>query len=233
MLNKSKISKECNRNLTTFFLLLAILALAFCKRGVTATKNNNQPEKVLNSSGITQKHSGLTNQIVEIKKNGYYIDNKPFTMEEIAKKGIEWSKVRGKWTLLLAYDSIPYKRIDEVRETLANAGVYSITQSTPGSDEIVFPAGDVSVFAKFSQGDFEVWINELMISPDIRSLTGQQQITFGFIIDKEGKVKDAHIIKGTDSPQKNADLEKILNQIPDWEPAIRGNEKVSVYYWMH
>jgi biopolymer transport protein ExbD len=233
MLNKEKISKECSGNLTTFFLLLAILVLAFCKRGETATKNNNQPEKVLNSSGVTQKHSELTNQIVEIKKDGYYIDNKPFTMEEIAKKGVEWSKVRGKWTLLLAYDSIQYKRIDEVRETLANAGVYSITQSTAGSDEIVYPPGDVSEFAKFSQGDFEVWINQLINSPDIRFLTGHQPITFGFIVDKEGKVKDAHIIKGTDSPEKNAALEKILNQIPDWEPAMRGNEKVSVYYWMH
>ena len=212
--------------------MLAILVLAFCKRGETATKNNNQPEKVINSSGVTQKHSELTNQIVEIKKDGYYIDNKPFTMEEIAKKGVEWSKVRGKWTLLLADDSIQYKHIDNVRETLANAGVYSIAQSTVGTNEIVYPAGDVSEFAKFSQGDFEVWFNKLINSPENRSILSNQRFTFIFIIDKKGKVKDAHIIKGTGYPEKDAVLEKILTQIPDWEPAIKLNEKVSVYYWM-
>jgi hypothetical protein len=192
-----------------------------------------QTEKVIVSTEISKKPIDLTDQIVEIKTDGNYIDNKLCSMDEIAKKGYEWSKVRSKWTLLLAYDSIPYKRIDEVRETLANAGVYFITQSTVGSDEIVYPAGDVSKFAKFSQGDFEVWFNKLMNSLEVRSITGQQHISFGFIINKEGKVKDAHIIKGTDSPEKNAALEKILNQIPDWEPAIKGDEKVSVYYWMH
>ena len=233
MLNKAKISKEWSLKLINFLLILAILMMAFCKRGEKVTKMENQTEKVIASTEITQKPIDLTNQIVEIKTDGNYIDNKLFSMEEIAKKGYEWSKVRGKWTLLLADDSIPYKRIDEVRETLANAGVYFITQSTVGSDEIVYPAGDVSKFAKFSQGDFEVWFNKLMNSLEVRSITGQHHLSFGFIIDKKGKVKDAHIIKGTDSPEIDAAWEKILNQIPDWEPAMRGNERVSVYYWMH
>ena len=97
---------------------------------------------------------------------------------------------------------------------------------------VTINAGDVSEFAKFSQGDFEVWFNKLINSPENRSILSNQRFTFIFIIDKKGKVKDAHIIKGTGSPEKDAVLEKILTQIPDWEPAIKLNEKVSVYYWM-
>ena len=245
MINKSKTSKSWCWKVATFLPLLAILMMAFCKRGENVTEKKNlqekvtssfditqkQKEKVTSSSGITKKQSELTNQIIEIKPDGNYIDNRLCSLEEITKKGQRWMK-SGKFTLLLIDESIPYKRIDEVRETLANAGVYFITQSTAGSDEIVYFCGDVSKVAKFSQGDFEVWFNKLLNSPEVRSIKGQQHITFGFIIDREGKVKDAHIIKGTDSPKKDAALEKILNQIPDWEPAMRFNERVSVYYWM-
>jgi hypothetical protein len=233
MVKKSNYIKKWYWKLGFILPLLAFFMMTYCRRGEKVTEMKKQTEKVIVSTEISKKPIDLTDQIVEIKTDGNYIDNKLCSMDEIAKKGYEWSKVRSKWTLLLAYDSIPYKRIDEVRETLANAGVYFITQSTVGSDEIVYPAGDVSKFAKFSQGDFEVWFNKLMNSLEVRSITGQQHISFGFIINKEGKVKDAHIIKGTDSPEKNAALEKILNQIPDWEPAIKVNEKVSVYYWMH
>jgi hypothetical protein len=233
MLKKSENIKKWYWKLGFILTLTAFLILTSCKRGEKVPGMKEQTEKVIVSTEISKKPIDLTTQIVEIKTDGNYIDNKLSSLEEIALKGQEWSKVRGKWTLLLADDSIPYKRIDEIREILANAGVYFITQSTVGSNEIVYPAGDVSKFAKFSQGDFEAWFNKLMNSPEFISIKGQQHITFGFIIDRDGKVKDAHIIKGTYSLEKDTALEKILTQIPDWEPAMKGDEKVSVYYWMH
>lgn len=39
-----------------------------------------------------------------------------------------------------------------VREALLQEGIVHITQSIPHSEEVIFPAGDVSKMAKFSQG---------------------------------------------------------------------------------
>ena len=36
--------------------------------------------------------------------------------------------------------------------------------------------------------------------------------------------------RGCDNPEINADFEKILTQIPDWQPAIRLGAPASVYY---
>jgi len=230
MMNKSKTSKSWCWKVATFLPLLAILMMAFCRRGENVSEKKNLPEKVIAPSVVIQKHYEQFKQKIEIKKDGNYIDNKLCTLEEIAKKGQGWYKAGNDWIFLLIDESIPLSRVDEVREALIHD--YGIIQTTVNSDDLVYFCGDVSEFAKFSQGDFEVWINQLRNSPEVRSIIGQYHITYGFIIDNKGKVKDAHIIKGTDSPEKNAAWEKILNQIPDWEPAMRGNERVSVYYHM-
>jgi hypothetical protein len=65
---------------------------------------------------------------------------------------------------------------------------------------------------------------------EAKSKVGKYKISYSFIIDKNGKVRDAHIIMGCDYPEINAAYEKILTQIPDWEPARRLGAKVSVYY---
>jgi outer membrane biosynthesis protein TonB len=84
--------------------------------------------------------------------------------------------------------------------------------------------------AKFKQGNFNDWISsQLNNYPEVKSKARKYTITYSFIIGKNGKVRDGHVIKGTDYPEINAAYEKILTQIPDWEPAKRGGESVSVY----
>ena len=230
MMNKSKTSKAWRWKVATFLPLLALLLMAFGKRGENVPEKRNLPEKVIAPSVIIQKQNEQPSQLIEIKKDGNYIDNKLCSIEEIAKKGQEWNKASNKWTLLLIDESIPFNRIDEVRETLANAKVYFVTQSTVNSDDIVYFAGDVSDMAKFTQGKWGDWMNsQLNNYPEVKSKAGDYKITFSFIIDKNGKVRDAHIIKGCDYPEINAAYEKILTQIPDWEPARRGSDRVSVY----
>jgi beta-lactamase regulating signal transducer with metallopeptidase domain len=230
MMNKSKTSKAWCWKVATFLPLLALLLMAFGKRGEIVPEKSSLPEKTFAPSVIVQKQNELTNQIIEIKKDGNYIDNKLCSLEEIAKKGQEWMKAGNKWTLLLIDQSIPFNRIDEVRETLANAKVYFVTQSTVGSDDIIYFAGDVSDGAKFTQGKFSDWISsQLNNYPEVKSKSREYTISYSFIIDKNGKVRDGHIIKGSDFPELNTAYEKILTQIPDWEPAQRGGAKVSVY----
>ena len=230
MMNKQKPGKAWSWKVATFLPLLALLLMAFGRKGENVPEKINLQEKVTVPSVTIPKQNALTSQIIEIKKDGNFIDNKLCSIEEIVKKGQEWNKASNKWILLLIDESISLNRIDEVREALADAKVYFVTQLTVGSDDIVYFTGDVSDRAKFTQGKWSVWMmNQLHNSPEIMAKIGKYKIAYSFIIDRNGKVKDGHLIKRCDFPEVNAVYEKILTQIPDWEPAKRGSSKVSVY----
>ncbi|MBE3087315.1 MAG: M56 family metallopeptidase [Bacteroidetes bacterium] len=227
MMNKSKTNKAWRWKVATFLPLLALLLMAFGKRGENVPEKRNLPEKSIAPYETIQKQKEQFSRKIEIKKDGNYIDNKLCSLEEIAKNGKEWYKASNDWILLLVDESIPLSRIDEVRGTLEN---YFVVQSTVNSDDLVYFAGDVSDMAKFTQGKWDDWMmSQLNNYPEVKSKAGYYKISFSFIIDKNGKVRDAHIIKMSDSPEVNAAYEKILTQIPDWEPARRLGAKVSVY----
>jgi beta-lactamase regulating signal transducer with metallopeptidase domain len=228
MMNKSKTSKAWCWKVATFLPLLALLLMAFGKRGEIVTHNSSLSVSAVAPSELVQKQYEQFKQKIEIKKDGNYIDNKLCSLQEIAKKGQEWYKGSNEWIFLLIDESIPLSRVDEVREALTHD--YWVIQSIVNSDDLVYFAGDVSDMAKFTQGKFNDWISsQLNNYPEIKSKALKYKITYSFIIGKNGKVRDGHIIKGTDSPEINAAYEKILTQIPDWEPAKRGGESVSVY----
>jgi hypothetical protein len=228
MMNKSKTSKAWRWKVATFLPVLALLLMAFGKRGEIVPEKINPPEKVIVQPVLNQKQYEQFKQKIEIKKDGNYIDNKLCSLQEIAKKGQEWYKGSNEWIFLLIDESIPLSRVDEVREALTNN--YWIVQTTVNSDDLVYFAGDVSDMAKFKQGKWSAWItNQLNKYPEVVSKASNYDIAYSFIIDKNGKVRDGHIIKRSDYPEINAAYEKILTQIPDWEPAKRGGVNVSVY----
>jgi beta-lactamase regulating signal transducer with metallopeptidase domain len=227
MMNKSKTNKAWCWKVATFLPLLALLLMAFGKRGEIVTQISSQPQTAITPSESIQNQYEQFKRKIEIKKDGNYIDNKLCSLEEIAKKGKEWYKASNDWILLLVDESIPLSRIDKVRGTLKN---YFVVQSTVNSDDLVYFAGDVSDMAKFTQGKWDDWMmSQLNNYPEVKSKAGYYKITFSFIIDRNGKVRDAHITKLSDSPEVNAAYEKILTKIPDWVPAKRLGTKVSVF----
>lgn len=231
MMNKSKTNKAWCWKVATFLPLLALLLMAFGKRGEIVPEKINLPGKVIVPTIIIQKQNEQFSRKIEIKKDGNYVDNKLFSLEEIAMKGKEWYKASNDWILLLVDESIPLSRIDEVRGTLKN---YFVVQSTVGSDDFIYFIGDVSESAKFTQGKFDDWISrQLKNYPEIISKGKETKVrlSYSFIIGKEGKVRDAHIVKESGYPEVDAAFEKILSQIPDWIPAKRDGASVSVYYY--
>jgi hypothetical protein len=229
MMNKSKTNKAWRWKVATFLPLLALLLMAFSKRAEIVTQNSILPESVVAPSELVRKQYEQFKRKIDIKKDGNYINDKLYSLQEIAKTGQEWYKAGNDWILLLTDESVPLSRIDEVREALGND--YWVVQSTANSDDLVYFSGDVSESAKFIKGKWGDWMmNQLNNSPEIKSKVGQYKLTYGFIVDRNGKVRDAHLIKRCDFPEVNAAYEKILSQIPDWEPAKRGSSKVSVYY---
>lgn len=225
MMNKQKTSKARSWKVATFLPLLALLLMAFGKPGEIVPIKVNAPPEIIQENQSTQ--SGLS---IEIRKDGNYISNKLYSKEEIVK----WTKTLQKTNeeiLLIVEDQIPYGRMDEVRETLENAKIYHVNQTSPGSDEIIYPAGDVSELAKFTNGKWNAWMkNQLQNLSDGKSDTWEYKIMYGFIIDKNGKVRDGHIMKSSGNPEIDHAYEKILTKIPDWKPAKKGIKEVSVYY---
>jgi len=229
MMNKSKTNKAWCWKVATFLPLLALLLMAFGKRGEIVPEKRSLPEKVITPEVIVQKQKEQFSRKIEIKKDGNYIDNKLCSLEEITKKGQEWNKTSKDQIFLSIDESIPLSRIDEVREVLNDW----VIQSKVNSDDFVYSMGDVSELAKFKQGKFDDWFeNQLNNYPEVKSKGRHYTINFSFIIDKNGKVRDGHIVKECEYPEINTAYEKILTQIPDWEPAKRDDARVSVYYMM-
>lgn len=114
---------------------------------------------------------------------------------------------------------------------LRKANVYHVNQSTVNDDEIIYPAGDVSSLATFTQGKWNDWMRN-QLKPYMKDIPDdwEYRIMIGFIIDKNGKVRDARLVKGCDYLKINEAYKKVLAIIPDWKPAIKGNTAVRVLY---
>jgi len=230
MMNKQKTSKAWRWKVATFLPLLALLLMAFGNRSEKVPVNDNVPEKVVETTqAVLETQSSQSGRLIEIRKDGNYIDNKLCTLEEIVNKGKEWGKASNDWIHLRIDESIPFNRIDEILRKL-DPGVYHITQSTVNSDDIIYPATDVTKTAKFSQGHWGNWISsQLKQNNGNEMMNLEYSLMIGFIIDKSGKVRDARLINKSDYPEINAAYEKVLSNIPDWTPAMRGNENVNVF----
>lgn len=227
MMNKTKSSKAWGWKVAIFLPLLALLLMAFGKRGENVTHNSSLLISAKAPVEQFQEQYEQFKQKIEIRKDGNYVDNKRFSLQEIAKKSQEWYKGSNEWIFLLIDESVPLNRVDEVRKSLTHS--YWVIQSTVNSNDLVYFAGDVSEMAKFNQGSFNNWINnQLNNYPEVRNKVGKYSITYSFIVGKNGNVRDGHVIEGTDA-EINSAYEKILAQIPDWEPAKRNGENVSVY----
>ncbi len=233
-MNTKKTSKAWRWKVATFLPLLALLLMAFGNRSEKVPEKENIPEKVVETSQTVPVTQSLqSGRLIEIRKDGNYIDNKLCTLEEIVNKGKEWGKASNDRIHLQIDESIPFNHIDEIKEKLRNAKVYHITQSTGNTDEIVYFAGDVNKSAKFSQGSWSKWIDPQIVKiTEGKCVDLDYSVMISFIIDKDGKVRDARISKKCDYPEINAAFEKAIAQMPDWIPAMRGNKNVSVYHDM-
>jgi biopolymer transport protein ExbD/beta-lactamase regulating signal transducer with metallopeptidase domain len=231
MMNKSKTSKAWHWKVATFLPLLALLLMAFGKPG-ELKPNKDAPENELVTSSIPiQSQQSQTDRVIQIKSDGNYIGSKLCSLGEIENAVKNWANSSNEWIQILAEKATPNHRIDEILEKLGgNAALYHFTISFDNSD-IVYPAWDVSSTAKFQDGSWNKWLND-QLSQYSKGKSDQLDfdLKYRFIIDKTGKVSGARIVKASQSDEINKAMEKILSQIPDWRPAQRGSQAVSVLY---
>jgi biopolymer transport protein ExbD len=234
-MNKSKNSKRWNWKVATFLPLLVFLLMAFGRKGENPPEIVNLPvenplENIVSSAETEQNQYDEFKQKIEIRKDGNYINNKQVSLEEIKDQDRKWRDASNASILLLVDESMPHKRVDEVRQSLK--GYYWVVQATVNSDELIYFFGDVNKAAKFKNGNWSEWIRKQLDDyPEAKSLSESKsfKLTYGFIIGKNGKVRDGHVIQECEYPEINEAYNEILTQIPDWEPAMGGNESISVY----
>ncbi|WP_372947402.1 M56 family metallopeptidase [Mariniphaga sp.] len=227
---KKKKNRWNGLKLMLFVPFTTALLMSFSKTAEITSPKVNLIEQNVAPKQIVQEQNEKAGFIIEIKRDGNYIDNKMISLEEVVRRAKSWQKTGREDILLIKDESISFKRVDEIREALQKANVYHVNQRTVNSDEIIYPAGDVTKLAEFSQGKFEEWMRE-QLKPYLEGIPKDQEynVFFGFIIDKNGKVSEGHVINGN-NPEINEAYNKVLNKIPDWIPAKKGNSTVSVYH---
>ena len=235
-MNKQGSGNAWRWKVATFLPLLAFLLMAFGKR------SEDVPDKVLPSPDevvterneatvTTQIQDDQKDRVVMIKAGGNYIGGKAGSLQEVVQKGKEWDKAGNDWIHLQVDESVPLKRVDEVREALLQEGIVHVTQSIPHSEEVIFPVGDVSKMVKFSQGSWHKWMeNRLDELTNGQYKALEYKVAYCFVIDKNGKVSDGRILRPAIHPEINAAVEKMLSEIPDWEPAEKLGKPVNVLY---
>jgi hypothetical protein len=230
MMNKSKIDKAWRWKVATFLPLLVLLLLACGNRDGKISKNLISSEKQLK-------------QQIDIRKDGNYIDNKLCSVTEIVRKGWAWNKRGNKKVHLQIEDSVPYSRIDEVRQALENGRVRFVTQTTGNTNDTVYSKKDqVSYNYNQSFYDYMKRLRASLRSQEHRSL--EYKIQYSFIIGRDGKIRDAHVMERfaypvqleaalNQLPEASSDIkatyEKFLAQLPELDPPLKGNENVSLY----
>jgi beta-lactamase regulating signal transducer with metallopeptidase domain/biopolymer transport protein ExbD len=168
---------------------------------------------------------------IEIRKDAIYIDDERYSLEEAVEKAKAWQKIGSEDIFLIPEVGVSQKRVDEVTAALSRANIYHANKKHPGSNEIIYRAGDVSVEAQFTQGIWSDWLDEKMkYLADGKPDGWGYQLTISFVIDKKGKVKEGRIIKECEYAEVNQAMKKVLAEVPDWKPAQKGTEKVNVLY---
>ncbi len=132
MMNKQKTSKAWRWKVATFLPLLALLLMAFGNRSEKVPVKENVPEKVIETpKAVPTLQISQSSLLIEIRKDGNYIDNKLCTLEEIGKKAELLYKKNPNGVASLKVESdVPISRVTEVKEVLRNSKVLHVNYST-------------------------------------------------------------------------------------------------------
>ena len=85
-----------------------------------------------------------------------------------------------------------------------------------------FNGGDADAFVKYVQQNLKY--------PQ-RAIENEEQgrVTVNFVVDQNGKIQNAKVVKGV-SELLDAEALRVINNAPDWTPAKQGGKNVPVTY---
>ena len=99
--------------------------------------------------------------------------------------------------------------------------------------EDILPYTAVEVKPTFNGGDadsFLKYINQNIKYPQSAIDNDEQgRVTVNFVVDQNGKIRNAKVVKGV-SEALDAEALRVINNAPDWTPAKQGGKNVPVNY---
>ncbi|MDO5000068.1 MAG: energy transducer TonB [Bacteroidales bacterium] len=109
------------------------------------------------------------------------------------------------------------ERADEAIEKLGDIVPYTSVEVKP-----TFNGGDADAFVKYVQQNLKY--------PQ-RAIENEEQgrVTVNFVVDQNGKIQNAKVVKGV-SELLDAEALRVINNAPDWTPAKQGGKNVPVTY---
>ncbi|WP_299583534.1 M56 family metallopeptidase [uncultured Sunxiuqinia sp.] len=226
MMNKQKTSKAWRWKVATFLPLLALLLMAFGKTGEKIPLEEvNVSEKMTSIAEVDQENQNQkSSRLIEIRKDGNYIDGKPVSLEEITEKAEEWRKSDSKSTfLVIVRDASPDREstIKSINERFQNLNldievVYYIVEEMPE-----FPGGEKAL---------RQWISSHVQYPEEVKAKGiEEKIYVNFIVASDGEIIHPKIVRGV-NPALKAEALRVISQMPDWTPGKQRGQAVAVSY---
>lgn len=123
----------------------------------------------------------------------------------------------------------------EESEGLADLAKANLEAAAAALGEEVINAVAVEVKPLFEGGDansFQKWVNQNIKYPQSAIDNNEQgRVTVNFIVDKDGKIKNAKILKGV-SESIDAEALRVIESAPAWTPAQQNGKNVAVNYTM-
>ena len=109
------------------------------------------------------------------------------------------------------------ERAGEAIEKLGDIVPYTSVEVKP-----TFNGGDADAFVKYVQQNLK--------DPQ-RAIENEEQgrVTVNFVVDQNGKIQNAKVVKGV-SELLDAEALRVINNAPDWTPAKQGGKNVPVTY---
>ena len=233
MMNKSKTSKAWRWKVATFLPLLALLLMAFGNRSEKVPVKDNVPEKVIETpKAVPSPQISQSSLLIEIRKDGNYIDNKLCTVEELKRQVEVWNKsgVNSYQLKVKSEKEVSLARVSEVLRILRNTGVKNIDQSELNPDQILYYIAEVMPEFPGGEKALRQWINDHVQYPVEAKAKGVEGKVFvNFIIDPKGKVINPKIARSA-NPAMDAEALRIISQLPDWTPGKQKGVPVNVSY---
>ena len=85
-----------------------------------------------------------------------------------------------------------------------------------------FPGGSTALMA---------YLMESMHYPkDAEDAQKEGRVICSFVVSKEGKINDAHVVKSSGTESLDNEALRVVNNMPDWKPGKENGEPVNVHY---
>ena len=109
------------------------------------------------------------------------------------------------------------QQVDVVEETIEDDQPFLIAETMPS-----FQGGDLNTF--------RTWVQQNVKFPQIALENGiQGRVSCSFVVNKDGSIVDAEVIRGVD-PSLDKEALRVINSMPKWSPGKQRGKPVRVKY---